>query len=126
MKDLADSLKEKMESQGLTLRALYLKLQERKSTITLTKLSKILRKIQNPSNQQEFSDLIDALGITDSNVIKELETQAMDFIPPRKLTEEELLESLPAFPPVFKSEAEAKEWQAKWFKLMQEEREPEP
>lgn len=126
MKTFGDTLHEVMVNKGYTLRALAKKLEARKSTISLMKLSKILRNIQNPSNKQEFDELMNALDVTDSQILKELETLAMSFIPPRKLSEEELVQSLPAFVPAhIQTPEQLEEFKKYWFKTMQEDQEPE-
>ena len=85
-------------AKGLTIRKVSLKLQ----TLSSSSYSKIERGIQNPVNKDQFNEIIDALEITEPEIISELEQLAMQFIPPKEMTDEELVKHLPVFlPPNF-------------------------
>ena len=75
---------------------------KRLKTISTSTYSKIERGIQNPYTKEEFNEIMEALEITDEDLIKELELLAMKYIPEKELTEEEFVKHLPAFlPPDF-------------------------
>lgn len=110
-----------------SLRELNLKLKKLNSTISLTKLSKILRGIQNPSNQQEFKDLMHIFEITDPVVISRLEVLANDFVPVKTPTDEELAHNLPIFTgKTFNSQKELEEWSETFKAIIKKDYEPEP
>ena len=88
-----DNITELRVRQGLNLRAVS----KRLKMLTLTKYSKIERSIQNPRNKDEFDDIIQAIGLTDSQLISELEILANKFIQPPTIDKKEILKRLPVF-----------------------------
>ena len=93
--------------------------------ISLEKYSKIERGIQNPKNQEEFLEIINALEINDLELIKKLEKKAMEFIPIKKMSEKDILKYFPAFIPThIKTEEELKLFIKKMKKLIEKENSP--
>lgn len=86
--------------KGMSLRAMCKKLK----IIDMETYSKIERGIQNPYDKDEFNDIIQALGLSDKDEIKELESLAMTFIQEKTMTEKEILEHMPAFPHHFEKD----------------------
>jgi transcriptional regulator with XRE-family HTH domain len=95
MKSFGDSITDIRVNRGWSLRKFVLKLK----TISLVDYSKMERGIQNPVNKEMFDEIIVALEITDSVLIKELELLAMNFIPEKSMSESDLVEHFPAFLP---------------------------
>lgn len=126
MKTFGEIITEKMYNQGLTLRSLWKKLEASGSGLTTSKLSKIMRGIQNPKDQTEFNELMQALGIVDATELQDLETLAMTFIAPQTLTDDDFGQSLPMMPPRhFKDEAELDEFLKSWRDIMEKDKEPD-
>lgn len=110
-----------------SLRELNVKLKKLNSSISLIKLSKILRGIQNPSNQKEFQDLMNIFEITHSEEVAKLEKLANNFVPVHTPNEEELNQGLPTFiNKKFKDENELEEWTKNFKEIIKKDYEPEP
>ena len=82
-------------AKNWTIRTVALKLK----TMSSATYSKIERGIQNPTSKEMFDDIISALEIVDKKEIESLEQLAMTFIPPKEMSEEELVQHLPVFLP---------------------------
>lgn len=120
--NFGDAITEIRISQGLNLR----KISKNLPNVTISKYSKIERGVQNPKNKQEFKEIIKALNIKDPEIISLLELKAMVFIQPKKLSDEDFLEYLPAFlPKKFKSKKELNDFIKKYRKIIEESISPE-
>ena len=114
------------EEKGWTLREFCKRLEAKGSKITSIKLSKIMRGIQNPSNKEEFDEIMDILEISNQER-KELERIAQSFIPVKQPSEEDLLNNMPIFiNKQFKDEKELEKFQESFKELIKNDFEPEP
>lgn len=126
MNTFGEAITEKALTKGLTLRSLWKKLEVAGSKISSSKLSKIMRGIQNPKDQAEFNEIMQALEVTDSQELKNLETLAMNFIPPQPLSDEEFIKSLPiTIGKTFNSQEEIDDFIKSWRSIMEADKEPD-
>lgn len=78
-------------NKNMSMRQIGLKLKK----INISKYSKIEREIQNPRNKEEFLEIIEAIELTDPELIKSLEKKAMKHIEVKKLSEEDIIKKAP-------------------------------